>query len=170
MIARTRTTRSRIKGGWPGRKFLAMRTNMADKFKVRAFYTHTYSTHKVHIASIQALSRMSGYGRMRRKTEEAREGLDHYDLNTVNVVIPDQLCGVWPRSKCLTAPRVHVVNSTTEMAYPAVAAEKVDAAIAFSLDQAACDELQLKTEQRKALSVIFIICTFVLTLYIVSWL
>ena len=38
------------------------------------------------LASIQALSRMSGYGRMRRKTEEAREGLDHYDLNTVNVV------------------------------------------------------------------------------------
>ena len=38
------------------------------------------------VASIQALSRMSGYSRMRRKTEEAREGLDHYDLNTVNVV------------------------------------------------------------------------------------
>ena len=41
------------------------------------------------------------------------------------------------------------------MAYhkqPAVAVEKVDAAIAFSLEQTSCDELQLKTEQRKALS------------------
>ena len=72
--------------------------------------------------------------------------------------------------KVFTAPRVHEVNSATEMAYPAVAAEKVDAVIAFSLEQAACDELQLKTEQRKALSDNFIICTFVLTLYIVSWL
>ena len=66
--------------------------------------------------------------------------------------------------KCLTVPRVHEVNSASEMAYPAVAAEKVDAAIAFSLEQAGCDELQLKTEQRKVLSDIFIICTFVLTL------
>ena len=40
------------------------------------------------------------------------------------------------------------------MAYPAVAAEKVDARIAFSLEQTGCDELQLKTEQRKALSAV----------------
>ena len=71
----------------------------------------------------------------------------------------DQLCG--HACKCLTVPRVHEVNSASEMAYPAVAAEKVDAAIAFSLEQA---ELQLKTEQPKALSDIFIIYTFVLTL------
>ena len=43
------------------------------------------------------------------------------------------------------------------MAYhkqPAVAAEKVDAAIVFSLEQTRCNELQLKTEQRKALSAV----------------
>ena len=37
---------------------------------------------------------------------------------------------------------------------PVVAAEKVDAAIGFSLEQTGCDELQLKTEQRKALSAV----------------
>ena len=40
------------------------------------------------------------------------------------------------------------------MAQPAVAAEKLDAAIAFSLEQTGCDELQLKIEQRKALSAV----------------
>ena len=65
----------------------------------------------------------------------------------------DQLCG--HACKCLTAARVHEVNSATEMAYPAFAAEKVDAVIAFSLEQAGCDELQLKTEQQNR-SVIFL--------------
>ena len=43
---RSRATRSRIKGGWPGRKFFAMRMNMADKFKLskkKSLYTtHSY--------------------------------------------------------------------------------------------------------------------------------
>ena len=47
----------------------------------------------------------------------------------------DQQCG--HACKCLIA---HEVNSATERAYtyPAVALEKVDAAIAFSLEQAEC--------------------------------
>ena len=37
---------------------------------------------------------------------------------------------------------------------PAVAAEKVHAAIAFSLNKSWCDEWQLKTQQRKALNAV----------------
>ena len=41
-----------------------------------------------------------------------------------------------------------------KMAYLGVAAEKVDAAIAFSLEQTGCDELQLKIEQWNAPSAV----------------
>ena len=66
---------------------------------ISIFFGRDVLRHTYILALIQALSRMSGYGRMRRKTEEAREGLDHYDLNTVNVVLRNAKTwpAVWPR-------------------------------------------------------------------------